>query len=443
MNQFFIKLFVTQFTLLFTIRGFAQWETQNSGTHLTLNDVCFVDSLQGWVVGDSATILSTIDGGKTWKFQDSPIDTLTLEKVLFINENIGYAIGWGGVILTTKDGGRTWMQSESGVEYLLQDMSFINADTGWAAGSDLETRKRGVILHTKDGGRTWQKQFETYSPNIFTSHLFSAVTFLGFNDGWALASDFVDNFSIPKIYRTIDGGNNWSIIGHASGHLSEMSMASLDTIWGGGYSFGKSTDGGLNWQHQAWPSDYVAVVVDIHQIDGQTGWLLTRFITESKIVGSRILFTTDGGGTWLDIFSRNSLILEAMAYLHDNNKRYIWVVGQSGIILSYREHPTNVEMSRNQIPQTSRLKQNFPNPFNAGTTITFLINERQHVTLTIYDLVGHKIAILLSMSLDPGAYSLTWNGIDRFTGIQAASGIYFYELQSSSFVQRKKMILLN
>jgi photosystem II stability/assembly factor-like uncharacterized protein len=427
--------------------AFAQWERQESGVSVTLQDVCFVDSLHGWAVGDSATIIATIDGGKTWQCQNSPIAEATLEKVFFVNKNVGYILGSigylpgrGSFILTTKNSGQCWQVSQGPVDYWLRGMSFLNVETGWVAGGDfLQTRRRGVILQTKDGGQSWQKQFETYSPSIFSSQLFSAVTFLNKQDGWAFASDFVDNFSLPNVYRTSDGGENWTIVGQASAHLSEMSMVSPDTIWGGGFSFGRSTDGGKSWNHRIWPSNYVVGVTDIEQIDGQKGWLVTGFITVSRKGGSRILFTKDGGTTFSEIFVDSSgLGVQAMTHY----KKHLWGVGSAGVILHYKERPSRVGMPRNEIPQTFQLEQNFPNPFNSGTTIGFFVSKKLHVRITIYDFSGKEIAVLLSRILNPGTYSVTWDGTES-QGIRSASGLYFYELHSAGLVLRRKMMLIN
>jgi photosystem II stability/assembly factor-like uncharacterized protein len=369
------------------------------------------------------------------------VSGLGLEKVFFVNPNIGYAIGWGGTILSTKDGGRIWVQNRSGVEYWLPGISFINADTGWVVGSDLQTRRRGVVLHTKDGGQSWQKQFETYSPSIFSSQLFSDVAFLNAREGWAFAGDFVDNFSPTNVYKTVNGGESWAVVGQAGGPLYEMSVVSSDTIWGGGFPFSISTNGGVYWKHKLWPLDYAGLVVDVEQIDGQTGWLAAVFVTNTRKTGSRILFTKDGGVTFSETFvdSSGQVIFRAM----ERHEEFFWAVGYFGAILHHKERPNRVDTPGNEIPRMLRVEQNYPNPFNSRTTIDFVLSKKQHITITVYDLVGKEVAVLLSQTLSPGAHSVIWDGTDKLRGLRAASGIYFYELRSSGLLLRKKMMVVN
>lgn len=93
-----------------------------------------------------------------------------------------------------------------------------------------------------------------------------------------------------------------------------------------------------------------------------------------------------------------------------------------------------------QTPESFRLRQNFPNPFNPETTIQFELPEIAHVRLEIYNLLGQKIATLVDCRQPAGKYTQIWNGKDQ-RGNAVASGIYFYKLTAGDFVQVRKMIL--
>ena len=94
------------------------------------------------------------------------------------------------------------------------------------------------------------------------------------------------------------------------------------------------------------------------------------------------------------------------------------------------------------IPDVFALKQNYPNPFNPSTQISFDVPDgSEFVTLTIYNLLGQNMRTLVNKVLSPGQYTYEWDAIDA-TGFPAASGIYFYELRSESFIARKKMLLI-
>jgi hypothetical protein len=83
-----------------------------------------------------------------------------------------------------------------------------------------------------------------------------------------------------------------------------------------------------------------------------------------------------------------------------------------------------------------RLDQNFPNPFNPKTRISYMIKEYTAVKLTVYDAIGREIAVLVNSKQKPGRYEIDFNP----DGL--ASGLYFYKLVAGNFVSTKKMVLL-
>ena len=88
------------------------------------------------------------------------------------------------------------------------------------------------------------------------------------------------------------------------------------------------------------------------------------------------------------------------------------------------------------IPTTPVLHQNYPNPFNPSTKINFTLDENSYVELKIYNILGEEIQTLLSRQIDPGEYSLNFDGHGH------APGIYFYTLVSDDFTKTKKMTLI-
>jgi len=85
---------------------------------------------------------------------------------------------------------------------------------------------------------------------------------------------------------------------------------------------------------------------------------------------------------------------------------------------------------------TYELHQNYPNPFNPSTTIKFEIKSNNHVTLTVFNLLGQEVATLVNEELASGSYRVT------FDGKSLASGVYFYKIESGSFTSVKKMMFL-
>lgn len=87
------------------------------------------------------------------------------------------------------------------------------------------------------------------------------------------------------------------------------------------------------------------------------------------------------------------------------------------------------------------LSQNFPNPFNPSTTISWQAPVGSHQTLKVYDVLGNEIATLVDEFREAGRYEVEFNVAHE--SIRAmASGIYFYMLQAGSFIETKKMVLI-
>jgi FlgD Ig-like domain len=85
---------------------------------------------------------------------------------------------------------------------------------------------------------------------------------------------------------------------------------------------------------------------------------------------------------------------------------------------------------------------NYPNPFNPSTTISFSLSQTSSVVnLVIYNLKGQKVNTLANEILDAGTHQVVWNGKDD-NGKHVASGIYFYKMKSGNFEETKKMILM-
>ena len=87
------------------------------------------------------------------------------------------------------------------------------------------------------------------------------------------------------------------------------------------------------------------------------------------------------------------------------------------------------------------LEQNFPNPFNSGTTILYKLPAATPVTLDIYNTAGRHVARLINRIQPAGSHTVIWNGFnDR--GKQVASGLYIYRLQCRNYIETRKMLLI-
>lgn len=87
------------------------------------------------------------------------------------------------------------------------------------------------------------------------------------------------------------------------------------------------------------------------------------------------------------------------------------------------------------------LFQNYPNPFNTTTTIHYDLNESDHVTLNIYDILGRKVATLVNEQQESGYRTLLWSG-KNWDGEAVAPGVYFYRAEFGPLSETKKMVLV-
>ncbi len=91
-------------------------------------------------------------------------------------------------------------------------------------------------------------------------------------------------------------------------------------------------------------------------------------------------------------------------------------------------------------PQTFDLSQNYPNPFNPSTKIQYSIEKAAQVSLKVYNVLGNEIATLVNSRQGAGSYTVTFNS--NAGALNLSSGVYFYRLESGSYVSTKKLILL-
>jgi hypothetical protein len=156
--------------------------------------------------------------------------------------------------------------------------------------------------------------------------------------------------------------------------------------------------------------------------------------------------STDNGQTWnqentglpgnAKTSALTGLVVETRATTQINEYVGLFENTNGGARIFKRETVVSVEKVNDLTPVDYILSQNYPNPFNPSTTINFSIPEKSFVSLKVFNSLGQEIETLVSEDLSTGSYKYDWDAFGLTTGI------YFYKLQSGSFVETKKMILL-
>ena len=188
-------------------------------------------------------------------------------------------------------------------------------------------------------------------------------------------------------------------------------------------------------KYQFWTGDSGLVEINT---DGGKSW-------------ERLSVFADTQGTWTQV----SLLLDPYAGHSSARFRFRLISDAAGtgdgwyiddVQVNFK--PTHVEEEPAAVPQEFSLGQNYPNPFNPTTTVPFTVHGSRfmvrgpvHVNLSIYNLRGQLVRRLLDQEMQPGKYSVMWDGRNQ-DGKEVSSGIYLYRLSTEDARITKKMLLL-
>ena len=411
-------------------RSFGQdWVQMDRPTTRNLNKLWFLDSLRGWVVGDSGTILHTTDGAESWIHQESGITT-ELFHIFMLNQNLGWALSldlrgpYGTIILKTTNGGSTWQQFQFHENRFYYCMLFVDSLNGWMGG--------GSFVGTTDGGATW---FDAVVDSSWVAHFpVRDIKFLSPTYGFAVGGT-MDIAAV--VWKTTNAGATWQSTEVGAEPLNDFHyFDSLNIIAvGGDFEYGialvRTTDGGANWE-------YINPGVF-----GEGRGFAFRTPSEAWCAmgfSGTYARSLDSGRTWTDTFTPDSSGMYDIVF---TNPRHGIMIGKRGTILKYNSTVGVDEAHSASIPSTARLYQNYPNPFNPSTLIRFDLSELSSTSVAIYDITGREIRVLDLGIQRAGSYRIP------FEGDGLASGVYFYKLEARSistagglFTSTGKMVLV-
>lgn len=194
--------------LLKTFNSGAEWFRETSGDP-RFSGMHFVDTINGWAVGQGGTIWRTRNGGTTWDAQLSGTD-VNLLGVHFVTEGrgerrqegrsgrqqeqqvlVGWAVGERGAVLKYTAQGQ-WVAELSGTSHSLVDAFFVDTEHGWVVGD------QGTILETVNGGTNWTQQLSGTTEYLYRVRFDTAMA------GWVLGG-------FGTMLRTVDGGASWNL----------------------------------------------------------------------------------------------------------------------------------------------------------------------------------------------------------------------------------------
>jgi len=162
--------------------------------------------------------------------------------------------------------------------------------------------------------------------------------------------------------------------------------------------------------------------------------------------------TSRGGDGYTDMtfkFDTQDIVdaLEAQMPFVDGETRILTITGMTHVGVPIEGTDCVVILHKGQSRSSAgdmsgyTLGKNYPNPFNPETDISFTLPERAHASLTVYNVLGKAIKVLVDREMSAGTHTLRWDGRDEY-GNPVSSGIYFYRLKADTFDQTMKMVLM-
>jgi len=160
--------------------------------------------------------------------------------------------------------------------------------------------------------------------------------------------------------------------------------------------------------------------------------LMTFSFAEDQIKVKKSTFTNGVATSADNMKSTDGSIGQSLVGKSQNTENIV----TAGYINHKDVHINKVEPAEDFTPDKFELKQNYPNPFNPITSISYQLSIASQVDLSIYNILGQKVATLVSKKQDAGTYIVEWDAS------KYSSQIYFYHIQAGSHSNIKKLILM-
>jgi hypothetical protein len=315
-----------------------------------------------------------------------------------------------------------------------QDMYFARHDS---AGTQIWSQTYGGLLNEKawdvcespNGGFAvigWTESFGIGGSDIFLVRIDNDGNILWFR---TYGSNFDDEGR--SILTKEDGG--FILAGKIASGISMANTAIISV----------DSNGDVIWSRTF--SDTVRTIANSIVATTDGGYIITGMRFDSNYMFSSFIIkiSADGDSLWGTILEDPQQNLYCRSVVQADDGGYV--------VAGYHQIPNNnndvflcklapdivgVQDEIAILPGKITLHQNYPNPFNASTTISFTLSKPGNVVLTIYDLLGRKISVLVDGYFEAGSHVITFDA-GPFT-----SGIYFYNLKARDISEMKSMILL-
>jgi hypothetical protein len=307
--------------------------------------------------------------------------------------------------------------------------------------------QRNRLFRTTDGGSSWV--LTASLPYINPCKvLYQTSTGAIFAGGWGI------DCHGANIHRSTDDGATWDSFhvlldvgkGAVEGFCEGQDGVLYVTCWipslspdvGGGFVC-RSTDGGTTWD----------TCPDIMRGDGVHAGRIysiaedpfgTIYVGMQPAPDSVVFASSDGGNSW---YSTGGLdgAYECLCLLRASDGTIYAGTTPNGDVFKYQPVAVEDGPEEGDAKPRTRLAKSYPNPFDAFSDIAYDLASEGTVSLRIYALTGELVRTLVEASQSAGHHVVRWDGKDD-AGRRAASGAYFYQLESGGELQTRKSFLL-
>ena len=424
-----IKLFFTlaiitvMFALLSSVIANAQaaYTQQISGVATSLNSVSAINDNDAWICGNAGVVLRTTNSGVLWSRVTSPAPTVDLYNIYGIEQGTALVTGstaTGTFVYRTTTAGSAWTTVFSQTGGFIDAIWMKDTLNGFMYGDPVGGR--WSLWRTTNGGVSWDSTGLNLQRATGNEAGYNNSLFISGSNIWFGTNN-------TKIYYSSNNGTNWT--SQTTTGQSDIPALWFNTVTrglAGGTQVIQTSNSGAAWNPMT--------TSGTGSVTGITGLGMKFWMTRQ---GPSIYYTSDDGIAWA-----NAYTLAGATYTHlqfarttGSSSGTFWAVTSTGQITRYGLATGITPINSNVVTNYS-LSQNYPNPFNPSTKISFAIPHSGFTTLKIYSMDGREVASLLNEDLTVGNYQITFNAASL------SSGMYFYKLQSGSFVETKKMTLV-
>jgi len=395
-----------------------------------------------WVCGYNGTVIKTTNEGSNWiNVSGNGIsNTINLVNIFGMDQNNALVAGYtsaGTFVFKTTNGGLNWSQVFTQTSGYINAVWMKSSLLGFMCGNPVGGR--WSLWRTSNGGSNWDST---------GMYLQQAGSEIGWNNSLAISGNnrlwFGTNNS--RIYFSSNYGSNWQILSTNP----EVNSYCINFYWGdsvygyfGGANVYKTSNSGYNWTSMSCPGsgNFGGFCNGWEGVNGIYPPMVDFAIrNDSSLYG-----VSNFGSSWTRIYSASSGVYRHIAYAFVGGYPYSWAVRSNGGITRLVIGGGEVKRISSLIPESYKLEQNYPNPFNPTTTIRLSVPLLSQggvsrsdgvVKLTVYDVLGRAVTVLVNQQLTPGEYETT------FDASKIASGIYYYQLEAGAYSQTKKMVVL-